>query len=137
MEIPEDAIYIVDSSTTLNKEFQVVPKYIDDCIKAKELLPLESYIVRRAGESPPSTSRNNFTAEEDQLLLRIVRAKEAEGLKTGGIKLYNNIADLVCIACNFLVSQTYTTVLETEIPEMFIEQDCRRRAFDSSKRARP
>lgn len=96
LEIPSDTIYVVDRNTTLHKDRMVSTEYIEKCIEAGKLLPIDEWRVRGprpAVQLADPKSRNNYTEAEDELLLRLVKEKEQLGMGVNGNNLYSAIAD--------------------------------------------
>lgn len=78
-------------------------RFIEDCIKQKQIVDATSFLVgpaldsiRKVGSArPPSSSRHPFTAEEDRILWSWVKTCRAEGKGTSGNAIYQSLATKV------------------------------------------
>jgi hypothetical protein len=72
-------------------------RWIEESIKRGVLQDPETYRIVRAKSSVSRTHRRNeFSRQDDQILLQAVKHAESKGIGLSGNKLYDDLASLVC-----------------------------------------
>jgi len=81
-------------------------RWIEACCAEGELLDTESYVIEKtrpvgrgslAGGQHRSVRRNEFSAEDDRLLLAFVMKQKAKGAAISGNRIYDSFAEAVCV----------------------------------------
>ena len=71
-------------------------RWIEESIKQQKLQDAESYKIIRTKPSVSRTHRRNeFSTEDDQILIQAVKHAESKGIALSGNKLYDDLASLV------------------------------------------
>jgi len=85
-------------------------KWIEECCSKGELVDVEDHRIRLAETKPGvpkkhvgplarTSRRNEFTAEEDRMLIDYLKQQHAKGSSLNGTRIYRALAALVLHVC--------------------------------------
>lgn len=90
-------------------------RWIEECCKQGELLDLESHKIRRSRTTGIHRTgrRNEFSAEDDRILLDHIKKSVARGESAKGNRIYDSLAQAVRSFCMSLIiaSPSYFSIM--------------------------
>jgi hypothetical protein len=103
-------------------------KWIEDCCKEGRLVDDDKYEIPRTGTIAVgvhrSSRRNEFSPDDDKILMDIVKKQIAAGAAVSGNNLYIGIAGRVALGSMWklnIVSSPYCSILEKSMGQSFVK----------------